>query len=52
MLDDVGRHVCEFEPHVFIPDHWGIQIEIFDVHHEESCAWCGYDAVDEELDGE
>jgi hypothetical protein len=29
MLDDVFRHVHEFEPHVFMPDHWGIQIEIF-----------------------
>jgi hypothetical protein len=27
MLDDVDWHACEFEPHVFIPDHRGIQIE-------------------------
>jgi hypothetical protein len=40
-----------FSHHVFIPGHRGIQIEIFDVHREESCARSGYDAVDEELDG-
>ena len=51
VLDDVDQHVREFQTHVFIPDHWGIQIEVFYVHREESCARCGYDAVDEELDG-
>jgi hypothetical protein len=49
VFDDVARHVCEFETHLFIPDHWGIQIEVLYVHREESCSRCGYDAVDEEL---
>ena len=38
MLNDVVRYVRKFQSNLFIPDHWGIQIEIFDVHHEESCA--------------
>ena len=50
-LDDVIRHVRKFQPHVFVPGHRSIQIEILDVHCEESCAMSGYDAVDEELDG-
>jgi hypothetical protein len=49
VLDDVVRHVREFQTHVFIPDHWSIQIEVFFVHREEFCARCGYDAVDEGL---
>jgi hypothetical protein len=51
VLDDIVRHVRKFQTHVFIHDHWGIQIEVFYVHGEESCARCGYDAVDEELHG-
>jgi hypothetical protein len=50
MLNDVVRYVREFQSHVFIPGHLGFQIEIFDVHPEESCGRSGYDAVDEELD--
>jgi hypothetical protein len=51
MLNDVVRYVHKFQSHVFIPGHWGIQIEIVNIHCEESRARSGYDAVDEELDG-
>ena len=51
VLDDVVRHVREFQSHVFIPGHRGIQIEFFYVHCKESCTRCRYYAVDEELDG-
>ncbi len=40
VLDDVVLHVCNVQLHVFVPGHWGVQVEILDVHCHELCAIC------------
>ncbi len=37
MYDDVIQHVGEFQSHVLVPGHGSTQVEILDVHCEESC---------------
>jgi hypothetical protein len=51
MCNDILWHIREFQSHVFVSGHWRAQIKILDIHHEESCTWHQYYAVDEQLDG-
>ena len=45
--DHVVGHVRQFQSHVLVPLHWRAQVKILDVHREESCSRCRYDAVDQ-----
>jgi hypothetical protein len=40
VLNDVIWHVCNSQLHVFVPGHWGVLVEILDVHCHEFCASC------------
>jgi hypothetical protein len=40
VLDDGIRHVSNAQSHVFLPGHWGVQVEILDVHCHEFCTSC------------
>jgi hypothetical protein len=31
VLDDLFRHVCYAQLHVFVPVHWGVQVKVLDV---------------------
>ncbi len=37
MFDHDLRHIQEFEPHIFVPSHGGVEVEVFDVHREKIC---------------
>jgi hypothetical protein len=40
VLNDVVRHVCNAQAHVFVPGHQGVQVKILDVRCHEFCASC------------
>jgi hypothetical protein len=52
VCNDILWHVCDPQSHVFIPCHWGVEVEILNVHSHKFCVGGADDAVEEELDGE
>ena len=52
LFDQVVREVCKFQSHVFVPFHWSIEVEIFDVCCHVAGLFDGDGAVEMQLDGE
>ena len=52
LFDKIIREVTEFEPHIFIAEHWGVEVEIFDVDCHEFGTWSRDYAVEKKLDSE
>ena len=52
LLYKVLWEVAEFQSHVFIAGHRGVQIEIFNVNCHKFCTRCGDDTVQQEFNGE
>ena len=51
LLDDFFGYHVDGQAHVFVPFHWGVQVEIFDVAHHELGIRVGEDAVEDKLGG-
>ena len=49
MLDEIFGEVPNFEAHVFVAGHSGVEVEIFDVNSPELGSRGGDDTVEEEL---
>ena len=50
LVHDVVGEIAQFEPHVFVALHGGVEVEILDVDGHELCTGGGNDTVQEELD--
>ena len=48
LIEKSFGEVAEFEAHVFVAGHMGVEVEIFDVHSHEP----GYRGVDDTVDDE
>jgi hypothetical protein len=42
--------VRKFQPHIFKPLHWCVQIEVFHIKNYTSRVFRGYDTVEQDLD--
>ena len=49
MLDKIFREVSEFEAHIFVALHRGVQLEVFDFNSHELGSSGGEGTVEEEL---
>ena len=49
LLEKIFGEVAEFETHVFVAGHRGIEVKIFDVNSHELISRGGDDTVEEEL---
>ena len=49
LFDKIIRDVAEFEPHIFVAGHWGVEVKIFDVDCHELGTWSGDYAVEKKF---